>query len=94
MTRRRKQRTLLVPEARTYMPLFQQQVMQREGIQSSSPEDVKYEVAQQLGIPLNHGDNGNLTTEDAGRIGGKIGGATVRDLIKLAQSSLNSTNRE
>ncbi len=44
----------------------------------------KFEVAQELNIPLNQGDNGNLTSRDAGRIGGNM----VRRLIQSAEHSL------
>lgn len=33
---------------------------------------MKYEVANELGVTLNEGYNGNLTSRDAGRIGGTI----------------------
>jgi len=41
--------------------------------QSSGAFDrMKYEVANELGVTLNEGYNGNLSTRDAGRIGGTI----------------------
>jgi len=33
---------------------------------------MKYEVANELGVTLNKDYNGNLTSRDAGRIGGTI----------------------
>jgi Small, acid-soluble spore proteins, alpha/beta type. len=39
-------------------------------------------------VPLKRGDNGKLTTEEAGQVGGKIGGAMVREMIRLAQEQL------
>lgn len=45
----------------------------------------KFEVANELGIALNQGDNGNLTSRDAGRIGGNM----VRRLIQAAEGDLN-----
>jgi small acid-soluble spore protein D (minor alpha/beta-type SASP) len=86
---RRGRNRLLIPEARRAMDQFQSDVMQREGY-STDAHNVKYEVAKQLGVPLEPGNNGQLTTEDAGKVGGKIGGAMVRDMIKLAQQQLNS----
>ncbi|MFD1953248.1 alpha/beta-type small acid-soluble spore protein [Paenibacillus thailandensis] len=88
---RRSNRRLLVPEARSGMETFKAQVMRSEGyaVDPSRPEEVKYEVASSLGIPLQHGDNGELTTESAGKIGGKIGGTMVREMIRLAQEQLN-----
>lgn len=35
-------------------------------------ENMKYEVAQELGVPLKEGYNGDLTAKQAGQIGGKI----------------------
>ncbi|MNW19758.1 Small, acid-soluble spore protein, alpha/beta type [compost metagenome] len=57
------------------------------------PDDVKYEVAKELGVPLQPGNNGELTTESVGHVGGKIGGAMVREMIRLAQEQLTK-NRE
>ncbi|MFF2484444.1 alpha/beta-type small acid-soluble spore protein [Paenibacillus sp. NPDC058071] len=87
----RRNRKLLVPEARQAMQQFKGEVMQREGyhVDPQHPDDVKYEVAQELGIPLQPGDNGQLKTEDAGHIGGKIGGSMVREMIRLAQEKLS-----
>lgn len=48
----------------------------------------KYEVAQDLGIPLKRGYNGDLKARDAGAIGGHLGGPMVRIMIKYAESSL------
>ena len=55
-------------------------------------DQYKYEVAQELGIPLHPGYNGELTSRDAGaiggRIGGRLGGQMVRRLVALAQAQL------
>jgi len=48
----------------------------------------KHEIAAELGIPLDQGDNGDLTTREAGKIGGKIGGAKVKKLIELAEEMM------
>lgn len=48
----------------------------------------KFEVAQDLGIPLQRGYNGDLRARDAGMIGGHIGGPMVRLMIRYAESSL------
>ncbi|MFF2094424.1 alpha/beta-type small acid-soluble spore protein [Paenibacillus sp. NPDC058174] len=86
----RRNRRLLVPEARQAMQSFKADVMRQEGyaVDPNHPDGVKYEVASELGIPLKAGDNGDLKTEDAGQIGGKIGGAMVREMIRLAQEKL------
>jgi small acid-soluble spore protein D (minor alpha/beta-type SASP) len=71
-------------------------VMKREGylVNPMKPDDVKYEVAKKLGIPLNPSDNGNLTTESAGQVGGRIGGTLVREMIRLAKEQLAKRPRE
>jgi len=55
-------------------------------------DSYKYEVAAELGIPLQHGDNGDLTSREAGRIGGRLGGRLggqmVRRLIEIAERQL------
>ncbi len=48
----------------------------------------KHEVAAELGIPLDQGNNENLTTREIGKIGGRIGGAKVRKLIQMAEAQM------
>ena len=45
---------------------------------------MKYEVASELGVNLKQGYNGDLTSKQAGSIGGTM----VRKLIEKAESSL------
>ncbi|MBO9598014.1 MAG: alpha/beta-type small acid-soluble spore protein [Cohnella sp.] len=88
MARRRKP---LVPEAEQGLRNFKAEVMRKEGydVDPANPDDVKYEVAEELGIPLERGGgNGKLTTEEAGQVGGQIGGTMVREMIRLAQEKL------
>ncbi|WP_256759270.1 alpha/beta-type small acid-soluble spore protein [Cohnella sp. WQ 127256] len=87
MARRRK---LAVPGAEQGVRDFKAEVMRAEGysVDPERPDDVKYEVAEELGVPLTRGHNGNLTTEEAGQVGGKIGGTMVREMIRLAQERL------
>ncbi|WP_100407875.1 alpha/beta-type small acid-soluble spore protein [Bacillus solitudinis] len=80
---------LLVPEAHSAVNQFKGQVMNRKGYQASTPEEVKYEVAKDLDIPLRRGDNGELTSKQAGRVGGQIGGSMVKEMIKIAQNKLS-----
>lgn len=88
---RRRSRQLVVPGAEQGMADLKAKVMQAEGftINPENPNDVKYEVAEELGVPLSHGYNGNLTTEQAGQVGGKIGGSMVREMIRIAQDKLS-----
>ncbi|QMV44997.1 alpha/beta-type small acid-soluble spore protein [Cohnella cholangitidis] len=87
MARRRK---LVVPGAEEGVSAFKAEVMSKEGysVNPARPDDVKYEVAEELGVPLQRGRNGQLTTEEAGQVGGTIGGAMVREMIRLAQEKL------
>ncbi|EFU43884.1 small acid soluble protein [Paenibacillus vortex V453] len=73
------------------MQQFMTKVMQNEGykVDPQSQEDVKYEVAKSLGVPLKPGSNGDLTTEQAGKVGGAIGGSMVREMVRMAQESLS-----
>ncbi|RCX17775.1 small acid-soluble spore protein alpha/beta type [Fontibacillus phaseoli] len=86
----RRNRKYAIPGAERGMQAFKAEVMKREGyvVDSSRPDDVKYEVAKELGVPLQPGGNGHLTTETAGQIGGRIGGSMVREMIRLAQQQL------
>lgn len=86
----RRRRNYVVPEAAREIRAFKAEVMKHEGyaIDPNRPDDVKYEVAKELGIPLQPGGNGGLTTESAGQMGGKIGGSMIREMIRLAQQEL------
>ncbi|MFC5470108.1 alpha/beta-type small acid-soluble spore protein [Cohnella suwonensis] len=85
-----RRRNLLVPEAERGVSAFKAEVMRQEGydVDPERPDDVKYEVAEELGIPLHPGGNGKLTTEEAGQVGGQIGGAMVREMIRMAQEKI------
>ncbi|GAB2697437.1 small, acid-soluble spore protein, alpha/beta type [Paenibacillus thermoaerophilus] len=87
---RRSRRKLVVAGAERALDAFKADVMRREGyaVDPNRPDDVKYEVARSLGIPLQPGGNGQLTTEMAGHIGGRIGGTMVREMIRLARERL------
>jgi hypothetical protein len=41
----------------------------------------KYEIADEIGVDLKHGYNGDLTTKEAGQIGGRIGGQIVKNVF-------------
>ena len=49
-----------------------------------SLEKFKYEVASEVGVNLKNGYNGNLSSRDAGRIGGNM----VKKLIQRAENSM------
>ncbi len=48
----------------------------------------KFEIADDLGIQLNHGYNGDITAREAGRIGGRIGGNMVKVMIRMAEEAM------
>jgi len=53
-------------------------------------DQMKYEVAQELGIQLSKdGYNGNILTVDAGHIGGNI----TRRLVQMAEQQLAGQSR-
>ncbi|MGG1514182.1 alpha/beta-type small acid-soluble spore protein [Paenibacillus oryzisoli] len=89
MARRRSSRAM-VPGASEGLGLLKAQVMKEQGyaVDPARPDLVKYEVARTLGVPLQPGYNGQLKSEDAGRVGGPIGGAMVRELVRMAQQQL------
>ena len=80
MARRRK---ILVPESREQLDLLKVRVAHTD-----QPDQAKYEVAKDLGIPLNEGYNGRIAAADAGKIGGKLGGSMVKELTKLAKENI------
>jgi len=59
---------------------FKNQVMESKGygLNSTPGENVKYEIARELGIPLNKEDNGS---------GGPIGGNMVREMKSWHKNS-------
>ncbi|MCC3378429.1 alpha/beta-type small acid-soluble spore protein [Paenibacillus farraposensis] len=86
----RRNRKYAVPGVEQEMRAFKGAVMKGEGyaVNPNQPDDVKYEVAKELGVPLQPGYNGDLDTESVGHVGGKIGGAMVREMVRLAQEQL------
>ena len=91
----RRSRSYIVPEARRGMEQFKADVMRKEGyaVDPRSPGSVKFQVADRLGVPLKHGYNGDLTSASAGKIGGQIGGAMVREMVRLAQEHVATQSR-
>lgn len=89
MSRRRRNRAM-VPGSEHGLGLLKAHVMQNQGyaVNPQRPDLVKYEVARTLGVPLQQGYNGHLSSEDAGKVGGPIGGAMVRELVRMAQQQM------
>lgn len=69
---------------------FKGRVMEAKGynVNKTDPDAVKYEVAQEQGVPLKKGYNGGLTSEQAGKVGGPIGGNMVKEMVKMAQEQM------
>lgn len=88
-------RRLLVPEAKDALQQLKGKVMAEAGYQvdPNAPDQVKYEVAKDLNIPLKAKNNGELRSEQAGQIGGQIGGRMVKELIRTAQQNLLNKKR-
>lgn len=82
----------LVPNAKAGLQHFKGTVMEKQGyhVDLESPDHVKYEVAEEVGVPLKKGYNGDLTAKQAGKIGGSIGGPMVREMIKMGEKSLTN----
>lgn len=82
---------ILVPEAREELNNLKAQVLAKQGypVNKDNPEQAKYEVAEDLNIPLNKGYNGDIKAKQAGEIGGNIGGQMVREMIQMAEQSLD-----
>lgn len=81
---------ILIPEARESLDQLKGRVMKAKGynVDMENPDNVKYEVAKEQGIPLKKENNGQLTAEQAGKIGGPIGGNMVKEMIKMAQEQM------
>lgn len=81
---------ILVPEARKGLDRLKANVMKDQGyrVDANNPENVKFEIAEELGIPLNEGYNGKITAEEAGKIGGPIGGNMVKEMVRIAQEQM------
>lgn len=94
MARRRNRKTAW-PGAEQSLDIFKAKVMEKEGFRSNrGPDSVKYEVARSLGVPLQQGYNGHLKSEDAGKVGGRIGGSMVKEMIRMAKEQISDSNAE
>lgn len=85
MSRRRRP---LVPNARAGLDALKAKVAN-----VSDPDQAKYEVAEELDVPLQHGYNGQLSAQDAGRVGGQLGGKMVKEMVRLALEAASQKDR-
>ncbi|MET3699896.1 small acid-soluble spore protein alpha/beta type [Bacillus oleivorans] len=81
---RKNRNKILVPEARQGLDQLKAQVAG-----TNNPEQAKFEAAAEAGVPLKQGYNGKLTSEQAGKVGGRLGGSMVKELVKMAQENLS-----
>lgn len=90
-----KNQRILVPEARAALNKLKGEVMKKKGydVDQHTSHLVKYEVAEEKGIPLDKNYNGNIKAKDAGKIGGEIGGTMVSEMIEMAKKQLNDRNK-
>jgi hypothetical protein len=91
-----RKRRPLIPEAREALDSLKADVMKQKGysVSKDNPDQVKYEVASDMHIPLTKGHNGNLTSHQAGKIGGQIGGSMVKEMVRLAQERMRNQSSE
>ncbi|QTN00257.1 small, acid-soluble spore protein, alpha/beta type [Sediminibacillus dalangtanensis] len=82
MARRNK---ILVPEAREGLDRLKAKVSN-----SQNADNAKYETAEEQGIDLKQGSNGDIKAKDAGKIGGKIGGNMVKEMIEMAEKQIKN----
>ncbi|MFJ7638085.1 small, acid-soluble spore protein, alpha/beta type [Peribacillus sp. NPDC097264] len=80
MSRRNK---ILVEEARADLNQLKAKVAG-----SRTHEEAKFEAANEVGIPLKKGYNGQMTAKQAGKIGGHLGGNMVKSLVEMAKENL------
>lgn len=81
---RRNRNKILVPAAREGLDDLNAKVTG-----TKKPEDAKFEAAEEVGVPLKKGYNGQLTAVQAGKVGGRLGGSMVKELVKMAQENLS-----
>lgn len=49
-------------------------------------DQMKYEVANQIGVTLDKSYNGNISSKDAGRIGGSM----TKKLVEMAENNMSN----
>lgn len=82
MARRNK---ILVPEARQGLDDLKAKV-----VGASRPEEAKFEAAKEVGVPLERGYNGRIAAEDAGKVGGRLGGSMVKEMVRMAMENMKN----
>ncbi|SMO86364.1 alpha/beta-type small acid-soluble spore protein [Melghirimyces algeriensis] len=88
---RRRRNQLLVPEARAEMERLKARVVSDQtGKVLHNSVETKAEMARQAGVSFQpKGYNGDMKTEEAGKMGGSVGGQMVKELVKMAEEELS-----
>ncbi|MBD1379473.1 alpha/beta-type small acid-soluble spore protein [Metabacillus arenae] len=76
---------LLVPGARNEVDQLKAKVAG-----TPNPAQAKYEAAKEVGVSMQNSSNGELTSRQAGKIGGQLGGNMVREMVKMAEENLKN----
>lgn len=85
MSRRKRP---LVPQARAGLDALKARVADVR-----DPNQAKFEVAEELNVPLQNGYNGQLSSHNAGRIGGQLGGKMVKEMVRMALEARSQNTR-
>ncbi|MDD5017637.1 MAG: alpha/beta-type small acid-soluble spore protein [Eubacteriales bacterium] len=52
--------------------------------------EMKYEVADEVGVQMKKSDNGDMTSRDAGRVGGNM----VKKMVQYAEKNMPEKNKK
>ena len=77
-------RKLLVPGSRDALNEMKARISGAD-----HPSDAKFEAAREVGVPLQKGYNGHLSSAENGKVGGQLGGRMVQELIKMAKEKID-----
>src|SRR5687767_9404421 len=92
---RRRGRKLIIPESREALNHWQAKWLQEaRGTKATDPANLPREIAHQLRIPYHPHGNGEMTAKEAGKIGGIIGGQTVKKLIEISLLSFTRNEKK
>jgi small acid-soluble spore protein D (minor alpha/beta-type SASP) len=79
----------VVPAAASALDRLKYEVAQEIGWNPANLQDLqqkidrsKYEIASEIGVPLKQGYNGDLTSRQAGAVGGRLGGRLGGQMVK------------
>jgi hypothetical protein len=76
------------------MEHLKRKVMAQQSGAPGTVEEMKTKMAHHLRVPYRKGEsNGNLKAEEAGRMGGPVGGQMVKELIRMAEETIANRSR-